>query len=65
VKGHDGSDAPGVPVAVSALTEWLEAPMPGWARFGPVMRIEDFVVDQLTFAVGDTHRPAAPELTNY
>jgi hypothetical protein len=39
--------------------------MPGWARFGPVMRIEDFVVDQLTFAVGDTHRPAVPDLTNY
>jgi hypothetical protein len=48
-----------------ALTEWLEAPMPGWARFGPLMRIEDFVVDQLTFAVGDTHRPAVPDLANY
>jgi HSP20 family protein len=27
------------------LTDWLEAPMPGWARVGPVMRIEDFVAE--------------------
>ncbi|MGE5290919.1 MAG: Hsp20/alpha crystallin family protein [Micromonosporaceae bacterium] len=28
-----------------ALTGWLEAPMPGWAHFGPVIRIEDFVAE--------------------
>ena len=29
----------------TALTEWLGVPVPGWARVGPVIRIEDFVAE--------------------